>query len=119
MPQDGISLSYLLLSGLHCTESIWLDSIARLETMLNSSMLGHFMQHYFSIMFHLLFNTFFNFYWCFLEVQFRIMMLTYLWMPIKFSSVSDPSFKAWLLRISSTTFTTHLTILTTLNWKKS
>ena len=118
MPQDGISLSHLLLSGLHCTESIWLDNITRLETMLNPSMLGHFMQNYFSSMLHLLFSTF-NFYWCFLEVQFRIMMLTYLWMSMKFSSVSDPSFKAWLLQISSTTFTTHLTTLTTLNWKKS
>ena len=40
-------------------------------------------------------------------------------MPIQFVSVSDPSFKAWLLRISSATFTTHLTTLTTLNWNKS
>ena len=112
MPQDGISLSYLLPSGLHCTESLWLDNIPRLETMLNPPMLGHFMQKYFSIMLHLLFKTF---YWCFLEVQFRIMMLTYLWMSMKFASVSDPSFKAWLLQISSTTFTTHLTTLTTLN----
>ena len=40
-------------------------------------------------------------------------------MPIQFVSVSDPSFKAWLLRISSTTFTTHLTTLTALKWKKS
>ena len=47
------------------------------------------------------------------------MMLTYPWMPIQFLSVSDPSFEAWLLRISSTTFTTHLTTLTAWKWKKS
>ena len=52
MPQDGISRSYLLLSGILCTESMWFDNIKQLETMLNPSMLGHFMQNYFSIMLH-------------------------------------------------------------------
>ena len=65
MPQDGISRSYLLLSGILCTESIWFYNIKHLEAMLNPSMLGHFMQNYFSIMLHLLFNTFpNNFYSC-------------------------------------------------------
>ena len=58
MPQDGISRSYLLLSGILCTESIWFDNIKQLEAMLNPSMLGHVMQNYFSIMLHLLFDTF-------------------------------------------------------------
>ena len=63
VPQDGILLSYLLLSGKPCTESIWFDNITQLEAMLNPSMLGNFMQNYFSVMLQLLFNTF-NFYSC-------------------------------------------------------